>query len=294
MSEVSTTPVVVETSSPVQALVESKAPAAEITEKPKVEAPKEKDFLAPKFAALSRKEKEIRALEQNVKAMKAEAEALKSDYETKSKSSVDTEAQMLKSFKDNPLKKLKEFGYTIEQLIQMEMNEDNPTTEMQMRRMREEIESKYTSELDNLKKSMKDKEEKEANQQWEAAVSNYKGELGSFIQNNSEAYELVATRPNGVDLMFETAEIYYKKTGRVPSTEELAKAVEEHFETEAKDILKLKKFQTATQAKTEVKTSQTAPTLSNTLSAEVPKSGTKLMTDEESKRAVAKMIRWED
>jgi hypothetical protein len=148
-----------------------------------------------------------------------------------------------------------------------------------------------------VKETLKQKEEREAEARMEAAVSGYKQELSTFVEQNAEKYELVAAN-NATDLMFEVADEFFKATGKVPSHEEVAQAVEEHLEEQIAEIAKLKKVQTKfgtlSAPKTEAKTKETAPTLSNTLAAEVPKSGTKLLTDDESKREAAKLIRWEE
>ncbi len=295
MSEVSTSLVQATESAPIEGI--KAAEQAPESQAPEVKVPesKEPEFLAPKFAALTRKEREIRQMEKAVKAQQAEIEKMRSEWEQKSKASQDQESQLLKKMRENPLKFMKEHGLTFEELTQMQLNDENPTPEMQMRKLKEELENGYKTELEQLKQQMKEKEEKEAKDQWEKAVTAYKGELENFVKNNTDTYELVASRPNGVELMFETAQSFYEQTGEVPEIEKLAKAVEEHFEEEAKQILKLKKFQTAQAPKApEAKTKEAAPTLSNVLSAQTPKSGEKYLSDEESKKRAAALIRWNE
>ncbi len=266
--------------------------ATETTEIPKVEVPKKEDFLAPKFAALTRKEKQVRAMEQSVKQQMAEIERMRADFEGKSKSTAAQEAQLLNELKANPLKFMEKHGLSFDQLTQMQLNEQNPTTEMMIARMREELKAEMGGEIESVKKSLKDKEELAAKQQYEAAVTGYKTELTEFVKQNADTYELIVAN-GATELMFETAEAYYAQTGKVPNNEELAKAVEEHLEERAREILKLKKFQPQTAKTLEANTSKTAPTLSNTLAAEVPKTGSKILSDEESRRQAAKLLRWD-
>jgi hypothetical protein len=278
-------PVAQSFSSPVEGLT-AEAPAVEV---PKVEVPKQEDFLAPKFAALTRKEKEVRAREAALKARETEASKRWAEIESKSKSVAETEAGLLAEMKRNPLKFMEKHGLSFDQMTEMQLNEQNPTPQMMIERMKAELDEKYSKELAELKGSLTAKEKAAQDQAVERAVSEYKASISTFIKENAETYELVANN-DATDLMFETAENFYQQTGQVPDLSKLAAAVEEHLEEQAREIFKLKKFQTAQPKATAPKTAQT---LSNTLAAEVPKSGTKLMSDEQSKREAAKLIRWE-
>ena len=285
-----------------QAAPEAVAPVegAEVTQTPenqevqKPEAKKE-DFLAPKFAALTRKEKQVRAYEAQLKAKEAELQKKFAEYEEKSKNSQSQESSLLAEMKANPLKFMSKHGLTFEQLMEMQMNNENPTTEMQIKQMRDELREEIMREIGGVKETLKEKEEREAAERMEAAVSGYKQELSSFIEQNAEKYELIVAN-GATELMFEVAQQFHEQTGRVPSNEEVAQAVEEHLEEQIAEIAKLKKVQTKfgtlSAPKTEAKPKEAAPTLSNTLAAEVPKNGSKLLSDEESKREAAKLIRW--
>ncbi|MEZ0208570.1 MAG: hypothetical protein ACAH17_00130 [Candidatus Paceibacterota bacterium] len=299
MSEVATS-VVSNASAPIQG--EAEVQESQTVETPEVVAVPEKkdDFLAPKFAALSRKEKQVRAEEARIKAERAEIQRLREEYESKSKTSQDSESEFMAKLKKNPLKTLSEMGFSYEQLTQMQLNDENPTPQMLIEQMRAEMEEKYSKELNSVKETLKEKEEREAKDKYEAAVSGYRSELSSFVESNADKYELIVAN-DATDLMFETAEAFYEATKaegkpRVPSHQEIADAVEAHLEERAREILKLKKFQTApkTEAKPGAKNPQTAPTLSNTLAAEVPKSGLKLLTEDQSKKEAAKLLRWNE
>jgi hypothetical protein len=254
-------------------------------------AEKKQDFLAPKFAALTRKAKEIKAQEQSIKNREAELSKRIAELEGRSKESDTKIKSFEQSFKENPLKALKERGITMEQLIEMQMNDENPTVDMKLKRMQEEMESKALSRVEELEKRLQAKEEEEANAKYNQAVDGYKSELGKFVTQNADAYELIAAN-GATDLMFEVAENYYKETKKVPDIKEVADAVEAHLEEEARKIFELKKFKQASQQKTQ--TSKTAPTLSNTAAANVPSNGSKKLTAEESLREAAKLIRWDD
>lgn len=278
-----------ETQATISSPIEESQPVTEQVEQVQEQNPK-KDFLAPKFAALTKKEKQVREYEKSVRAQMAQIEQMKSEIEAKSKASQDQEAQLIKQLKANPLKFMKDHGLTFEELTTLQLNDENPTPEMQLRRMKEELENGYKSELEELKKSLKEREEKEAQAQYEKAVAAYKNELSQFVKQNSETYELLANRPEALDMMFDIAKHMYESGEDIPEISQLAQAVEEHFEEEARQILKLKKFNLNTEAS---KPKVSAPkTLSNTLATDVPKSDASKLSKEESLKHAASMIRW--
>lgn len=292
MSQDSTTTVVPNISAPVEGSVPdvhaevSNTPEAPVTPEPK-------DFLAPKFAALTRKEKLVRQQEAQIKAREAAIAAKEAELESKSKSTQSTEAGLLAEMKANPLKFMSKHGLTFEQLMQMQMNDENPTPEMQLQAVEAKLRAEMEEKYGKLTETLKEKEEREATAKYEAAVSTYKQELTQFVSQNADTYELIVAN-GATELMFETAEAFYQETGKVPDNEELAKAVEAHLEEQANQIFKLKKFQKLqpTPQNQEAKPKETAPTLSNTLASEVPKQGSKLLSDEQSLAEAAKMLRW--
>lgn len=298
----SVAPAAPQPTSPIQGITEPQPNAVPET---KAEKPKD-DFLAPKFAALTRKEKQIREYERSLRAKEAELQSKFAEYESKSKATQESESQLLASLKKNPLKFMAEHGLTYEQLTEMQLNEQNPTPAMEMQKLREELREELLKEIGGVKETLKEKEEREAKEQFARAESAYKSELSDFVKNNAETYELILAN-DAFELMYETAHAYYQqsvkdyeagliKAPKVPSHEELAKAVEAHLEEQIEGIAKLKKvqskFSNLKPAEPKQPQTQTAPTLSNTLASEVPKPGSKLMSDEESKREAAKLLRW--
>lgn len=262
-------------------------------EKPEVPAAESKkdDFLAPKFAALTRKEKQVREQAKALKVRESEFETKMKELETKLAGLQGAEATYKQKLKSNPLAALKDEGLTFEQLAEYQLNEGNPTVEMQMKRMREEIESKTLSEVESLKKMFADREEKAAQSAYDKAVTEYKSGIQAHIQASPDKYELIVAN-DATDLIFTVAEQYFEAHKRVPTLDEVSDAVEAHLEDEAKKIFELKRFKQTSNSKPNV--SKTAPTLSNTDAATVPQKGGMKLTEEESKRQAAKLIRWEE
>jgi len=252
------------------------------------------DKFAAKFAALARKEKELRDSQgkfvserQRLEQERAEMEAWKTEQKT-------AKDALLNEIKGNPLKWLQEnAGYDFEALTKMQLNEQNPTPEMLIKRTREELESGYKRELEELRNAMKAKEEQEEKAQFEQTVSGFKSQISSFIDSNADTYELIKMN-DAQELVFEVIQEFYESSGKVLSIEEAAKHTEEHLEAEARKVFEAKKFKQTSQPKSEEPAKQTAPTLSNTLAAEVPVTGKKKLSREESLAQAAKMIRWNE
>lgn len=270
---------------------EASAPPVEV--KPDAEKPAEEkkpdDFLAPKFAALTRKEKEIRAKETAIKQREAELEQKLKDMEAKLAESQAFQTKL----KESPLSTLRDQGLTFQQLAEMQLNEENPSVEVQLKRMKAELESKTLGEVEALKKMLADKEQAQAQKAYDDAVAAYKGQLDEYVSQNAEKYELILAN-DATDLLLTVAEQYFETHKKVPDMSEVADAVEAHFEEEAKKIFELKKFKKQTSNPKPNETKGTAPTLSNTDAATVPKSGGLKLNDEESKREAAKLIKWEE
>ena len=271
-----------------------------------VEAPKVDDRFAAKFAALSRQEKQIKQrqmeLQQRESAFLAREKQLQEQLASK-----ESELGQFKGFKDklksNPLQTLQEEGYDFESLTKVQLNEQNPTPEMLVQRLQEQMDDKYSKQLEDLKAQIEERDKKNQENQVAQATTAYKQSIAAEITTNPDKYELIANTPYGSkdtseDLVFEVVEEFFNKNQKVLSVQEAADMVENHLiNEEQKRREKLKKLKTAsTPAAPAPKAAakQTAPTLSNSLAAESPKNGPKPMSREESLRNAAKLIRWED
>ena len=258
---------------------------------PAQKEPQKDERFAAKFAALTRKEKEIRQREQQYGS---EASKLKAEREELQKWRAEKEANesgFKKSMKENPLKFLEEQGFTFEDIMKMQLNEQNPTPEMLIKRTRDELETGYRKELEDLKKSMADKEEATKQAQYEQTVSGFKKEISDFVDGNEEAYELIKLN-DAKELVFDVIQEFYQSTGRVLSVEEATKHTEEHLESEARKVFEAKRFKQPAKEKQEPGEKKAAPTLSNTQSSEVPSIGDVKLSREESLKDAAKLIRW--
>lgn len=279
--------------------------AAQTTTEPVKPEQTETDKFAAKFAALSRKEKQLRQQETYLAQKVADAEKRAKEAEEKASKYGTLDEEV----KGNPLKWLQEkYGISYEQLTEMALNEGNPTTEMRMKRMQEELDGKYSKQIEEMKKMLQEKEQAELEKKAQAAKNGFLNEAKEFIDTNEEKYELIKLN-NAYNLVYDVAEevfnnnvkAFAEEYGRQPSQEEafdlipdkalVADAVEADLEQEASKVLQAKKLQSKLQGnKAEKK--ETAPTLSNTAASQVPKNGERKLSREESLAEAAKLIRW--
>lgn len=256
--------------------------------------------LSSKFAALSRKEKMLKQREtqvsqqmqqyqQQMEAMKAENAKMKQEHE-----------QYRQAMKTNPLPKLQEEGLSFDDLTNMQLNEQNPTAEMLIKRSKQEA----MSEIEKLRKELADEREKQAKAKADAdaeaetkTVEQYKSQLTEHVEANAEKYELI-TLNEASDLVFQVAEEYYNSEGRLLSAEEAADYTEKYLEEKAKKLLNAKKFQkqqvpAPKKPQSDGVKKEVSQTLSNDLSTEVPVGYSKKLSRDEEIEQAAKQIRWE-
>lgn len=272
---------------------------------PPVEAPKVDDKFAAKFAALSRQEKAIKQRNAEVDAKVAAFAAKEKEWQEKLAAREEELGQFRgykEKVKQNPLQALAEDGIDFEALTKMQLNEQNPTPEMLVSRLQKQMDDKYSKQLEELKAQLAEKEQKAQQQTIENAKAGYMKSIEHTVNENPDKYELIANTPyNGEEtstkLVYEVVEEYFNKNSRVLDVQEAADMVEKHLEdVERQRREKLKKFKQTSNPPPAIKpgAKQTAPTLSNSLTAESPKNGPKHMSREESVREAAKLIRWED
>jgi hypothetical protein len=260
------------------------------------EKPKIDDKLSSKFAALSRKEKAIRQQElqlkqqmqqwqQQLEAERQEKEKLKQEYE-----------QYRTSMKNSPLQKLQEEGFSFEDLTNMQLNEQNPTPEMLIKRTKAELEQSYKSEIEALKRQIEETEKKKQEEAESRTVEQYKRQINDHISVNADKYEMI-TMNEASELVFEVAEQYYNQEGRLLSVEEAADYTEKYLEEEARRLMNAKKLQQQLgqppKNNSEPPKKEASMTLSNNLSTEVPVGNQKKLSRDEEIEAAAKLLRWE-
>jgi uncharacterized protein YyaL (SSP411 family) len=186
---------------------------------------------------------------------------------------------------------LQEQGLTYEQLADMVLNDGKPTQEMILG----EYEQKIMNKMQELEQRLAEKEVKEQEQKYEAAIESFQGQLTDFI-NQTGDYELIRAN-DSAELVFNVIEEHFNETGEILSNKEACDAVEEYLLEEAKKLVDREKVKKLLQSQTPSKPAvqgKSSPTLSNAAAVSATKSAARVLSDEESKVEAAKLIRWDD
>ena len=248
------------------------------------------DQFASKFAALSRKEKALRDREAEYEARFEDMQHRLAEYENQSSEpDVDWESML----RNDPLRALEEVGIGYDKLTELALNDGKLTPDMQLAAMREEMESEYRRKFEDLENRLTEKEQAEENAYYDSVQNNFQEEIGSFVAQNPEKYELIEAS-NANDLVFDVIEEHYNETGSILDIEEAADAVEDYLEQEANKFMKLRKISSRLGVDPRELEQLEQVTLSNDHSAQVQYDGAnKMLSNEESKARAARMLQWD-
>lgn len=268
-------------------------------------APKQEDEFSSKFAALSRREKQLREKEAHMQGQYEKKLAeLEARIEAMQKPQVEEVAKPKElpleyRLKKDPLGTLKELGLSFDQLTNLALNDGKLTPEMQMDLMRQEIDQKYSSELESLRNDLLERDRKQEEAKYNETVQNFQAELANFVNDNDQ-YELIRAN-DATEVVFDVIEQHYNDTGRILSKQEAADQVEAYLEEEVEKLLKLNKLKNKLAPQDAVRKVespeptqiQKAPTLSNAHSAAA--SNIRRPTSrEDSVSIAASLLKWNE
>tara|TARA_R100000664_G_scaffold18085_1_gene27085 strand:- start:887 stop:1759 length:873 start_codon:yes stop_codon:yes gene_type:complete len=275
---------------------ESDLDASEEVEQSLEEArePEKSDDFSRKFAALSRREKEIRAKEAEYDKRIAELEERLGSFGKKPEP--EPELPIEYRLKKDPLRALEDIGLSYDKLTELALNDGKLTPEMQMRLMREELEGGYKKKFEELENRLLEKERSDEQRRYDDIQRGFQNEIEDFVESNPDRYELIQANEAN-DIIYDVIEEHYNDTGRILDIEEAAEAVESYLEEEAEKLLSLgklrSKFGIENDFEQEESPRQSQVTLSNAMSAQANERVAKKLSDEESKALAAKMLKWE-
>ena len=253
--------------------------------------PEQNDDFSRKFAALSRREKEIRAKEAEYEQRIAELEQRFVAQEPQKETEIPFDVRL----RQNPLKALESVGLSYDKLTELALNDGKLTPEMQMKLMREELETDYKSKFEDLENRLVEKEKGLEEQRYEDIKLGFQNEIESFVNSNGEEYELIKAN-DANDVVYEVIEEHYNETGKILDIKEAAEAVESYLEEEATKLLQLSKVRSKFNPgdNEQEPQRQSQVTLSNAHSAQANERVARKLSDEESKSAMAKMLQWDE
>ena len=257
--------------------------------------PEKSDDFSRKFAALSRREKEIRAKEVEYDKRIAELEERLGSFGKKPEP--EPELPIEYRLKKDPLRALEDMGLSYDKLTELALNDGKLTPEMQMRLMREELEGGYKKKFEELENRLLEKERSDEQRRYDDIQRGFQNEIEDFVESNSDKYELIQANEAN-DIIYDVIEEHYNDTGRILDIEEAAEAVENYLEEEAEKIFRLGKFRSKfgieNDFEQEESPRQSQVTLSNAMSAQANERVGRKLSDEESKALAAKMLKWDN
>ena len=245
------------------------------------------DNMTARFAALSRKEKEVR-----------EAANRASEIETKYKEYQDLESVA----KSDPMALLRKYGVDLDAVIQASLGieKPEPTAEEQIQALRDEMAAEKQKALDEAE-AAKTKEEEMLQASIDEAILKHQHSITDHLSQNQEKYELI-TLQGAQDLVWEVTEAWYDANeGEILTPEQASDKVEDYLSEQVKKAMQLSRFTPETPKPTEwestFKTEKVEPKapISPTLTSEsTAPAGSKnvQMTAEESKAAAAALLQW--
>jgi hypothetical protein len=229
-----------------------------------------KDQFAEKLELLSRKERAIYKAKQQTAQERKQLASEKAEYEA-------WKAAKAKA-KENPLDYLKNAELSYDDLTQFMLNGGKPTPQDEVKSLRGELEEFKKQQIEE--RNAQKQQAAAAQQQQEATLINdLKDEIKSVIANNSDTFELLATRGaedevfNHLRDSFKLAFMKWNEDGRrgpppAPmKPEDAAKEMEEFYEKETERLAQTKKM-SAKYQQAKVDPGQKkgpSPTLSNSM-----------------------------
>ncbi len=189
-------------------------PAAEATPAPE----KKDDFLSPKFAALARQEKQIRAAAEKLKAEKqafeAEKQARLNGYIPKDE------------FKKNPLAALESAGMSYDEITKQLLEAPQGQVDPTVRALQAQVQE-LTSKLSEFTQ----KTEENQTTAYKQAVETIRRKVNGLIDSNPEFETIKALEQT--DAVVALIEETFKTDGYVMTEEEAAREVEDYLVSEA-------------------------------------------------------------
>lgn len=272
---------------------------AETPETPEAKEPEvksEPDPFSPKFAALTRKERELREKE---KALEQEAQRLKSEGESTAKIK-----EAIARAKEDPDKLFEVANMTYQDVVEHYLKGGNAKEAKKIETLEEKLNA-----LEKQREQEAEERQKEAQQ---AKVQDFYKTIESTLEQAGEKYELTRLLLSPEDIYNEMVEHYLRTekefgVGRPITIEDLAEQKERELEEELKSKVqtspKIKKMlglivdepkeDDQTQPTPERQAVQSAPTLSNKQFSEQPVKTEKRLSRDESIKMLAEKLRRE-
>ena len=250
--------------------------------------------VSSKLQVLVQREKQALEVERRAKLREADLEAKLKAFEERERKVSDFESLKTK----DPMKALELLGLSYQDLTQTALNDGSVPPEIQVRKVEEKLDS-YLKAQEAAERQRAEDAQKQAKQQEEKIISDFRAEINSFIDSDPKSYELIKFE-GLTDLVYDIVDEHYSRTinpetgiGEILSIKDAADKLETQLEKKYNEAKKLSKLNTqpqqlASQLANHVVKPQTfterpraARTLTNQNSATPSKPITRTLTDDE-------------
>ena len=149
--------------------------------------------------------------------------------------------QLRADAKKNPLKVIKEFGLSYEELTEAVLLEEQSMSDKdrEIKALREEMEARFAAQ----EKAKADAEKARIEAEREAAVTQYKQEISSFLTEKKEAYphmlalyDRLGQAESPESLLYTAIEQHFEKTGEMVELHVMAEKAEEWFKEQWQEL----------------------------------------------------------
>lgn len=193
-------------------------------------------FLAKKEQAIVRQRQELKAQMEALNSQKSELDKLRAEIESvKSRRS---------TYKTNPLSALEDAGLSYKELTDYILNNQQISPEQKLKALEEKFESKIEAlerQREEERQAAQRRYEEEQAAREHHVIEEFKGEISSYISTHKDTYELTNLY-DSADLVYDTVDAYYAKSGKVLSIPEACDLVEKYLESQVEKSLQTKKL----------------------------------------------------
>ncbi len=259
------------------------APPVEEAPTPMAFRPKIPTESTKEFEELARRERVAREASQENKRLQEEMAALRDEVRGRKGINAD---DLREEARKNPLEFIKKFGLSYDDLTNTVLNGEKPPADLELRHEIGEL----REELNSIKEARNKRIEAEKEVADAQAYDKFIDEINTFVDTNSEEFELVRLQ-GAQQLVGDVIRETYTATQRVMPYKEACQIVEDHLESQVRNSMRSRKLrQEAPPAEsvTPVKESKVPPrpktlTNENTASPVIPQDpGSGIVSRDES------------
>jgi hypothetical protein len=244
------------------------------------------DKFASKFAALTRKEKQIREYQNSLKAKEQQLAAKDQEYN-----------KLIELREKDPKKFLEAVGLSVDDLVNLyldnqvaaEVDTKPVNVDPALKALQDKIEQLENQTIEKEKQALKKQEE--------AVINGFKQEINTFLESDQANYELILSNKLEHEV-FNLIEQHYAETKKILDVKEAADMVEDYLFQEAQKLLNLNKIKSKVGLNQAAKPSNDGMsesnfTLTNTQASSRPTNTGDLLSDRESIEKLSQLLKWD-